>query len=424
MKRLTLAVAVFVSLVATTHSEAQEQAGLNQYPVLALTTKLGVAQRISVAETRTGDSLLDRLGAGCGWGKGYWRKASDPMLAIQTGDGTFVLVPWRLLRGVSIKDGKQVVILDDSTSYAGTIKTTAFVAGDSDQNLPYSERKKYDLSTAKTLTLVHMPPRVAPKDLHGRREMVRRVRGRGARREKTWMLPVLGQNGRLKVTSPRFAFKYYTSAGYIMGGTNKVAVTGTFVLNVDGDQIAANLEDFAFLGFDSRNPKKAMVSVRAEGASTVTGELELVAEDSKGSHAASAWVLAVDMNNGCRLVFSRPNLTLEQVAQASTEPTKSSNVPNSAYHPHAADETAVENAEGDQPAENVAKSARQAEGLRTWTDKSGKYTVEGEFRGFVMGQVRIQTKHGRSIDVPLGRLSPADQKFVEKTVAGRTTPKD
>jgi len=54
----------------------------------------------------------------------------------------------------------------------------------------------------------------------------------------------------------------------------------------------------------------------------------------------------------------------------------------------------------------------QVKKLRTWTDSTGKHTVEAEFVDVTDGNVRLRTEEGRMINIPLERLSEADQEFV------------
>jgi len=66
--------------------------------------------------------------------------------------------------------------------------------------------------------------------------------------------------------------------------------------------------------------------------------------------------------------------------------------------------------------------ARGAE-LRTWTAASGGFTVEAELVELKAGDVvRLKTKDGREIEVPLGLLSAADQAFVRPVVATTIMP--
>ena len=50
--------------------------------------------------------------------------------------------------------------------------------------------------------------------------------------------------------------------------------------------------------------------------------------------------------------------------------------------------------------------------LRTWTSKSGKFTVKAELLSFAEGVVNLQRADGKKIKVPLAKLSKKDQNYV------------
>jgi len=50
--------------------------------------------------------------------------------------------------------------------------------------------------------------------------------------------------------------------------------------------------------------------------------------------------------------------------------------------------------------------------LRTWTDSTGKFSTEATFLGLAAGKVRLQKADGKVVEVPLVRLSAADQQFL------------
>lgn len=52
--------------------------------------------------------------------------------------------------------------------------------------------------------------------------------------------------------------------------------------------------------------------------------------------------------------------------------------------------------------------------MRTWTDASGKFTVEAELASFKDGKVRLRRADGKEMTLPIGKLSADDQKFVRK----------
>lgn len=68
---------------------------------------------------------------------------------------------------------------------------------------------------------------------------------------------------------------------------------------------------------------------------------------------------------------------------------------------------------GLKPAEQKKAPSIPAAGLREWTDASGSFSVKARFRGMANGKVSLRTEDGRDLEVPLGKLSGADQKFIQ-----------
>lgn len=60
---------------------------------------------------------------------------------------------------------------------------------------------------------------------------------------------------------------------------------------------------------------------------------------------------------------------------------------------------------------------------RQWTDSTGNFSVEATLSRLVNGAVALVTTDGRTLSVPLGRLSEADKRYVDsvaiKTIAGK-----
>lgn len=50
--------------------------------------------------------------------------------------------------------------------------------------------------------------------------------------------------------------------------------------------------------------------------------------------------------------------------------------------------------------------------MRTWTDTTGEHRVEAEFAGLVSGTVKLRKTDGRIIELPLEKLSQADQQWI------------
>ena len=58
-----------------------------------------------------------------------------------------------------------------------------------------------------------------------------------------------------------------------------------------------------------------------------------------------------------------------------------------------------------------------AEELRTWTDKSGKFKITAKFVSVEDGTVTLEKEDGKTIEIPLEKLSAADQKLVAEASA-------
>ncbi len=73
----------------------------------------------------------------------------------------------------------------------------------------------------------------------------------------------------------------------------------------------------------------------------------------------------------------------------------------------------VSNSATGQGKPNSAKEEQKEPKLRTWTDSTGKFRVEAEFVELKDGKVQLRKQDGKVIDVPLERLSAADQEYIK-----------
>jgi len=67
---------------------------------------------------------------------------------------------------------------------------------------------------------------------------------------------------------------------------------------------------------------------------------------------------------------------------------------------------------GDTPAATTRHGHRSPYVSRTWTDSTGKFTVEAKYRGVVGGKVRLEKADGSIVFVPIERLSKRDQEWI------------
>ena len=70
------------------------------------------------------------------------------------------------------------------------------------------------------------------------------------------------------------------------------------------------------------------------------------------------------------------------------------------------------------PAIDESAVKKPAEVFRTWTDATGKFSVEAAFGGFGAGIVTIKTRDGRSLKLALDKLSTEDQNWVRQRRSG------
>ncbi len=60
---------------------------------------------------------------------------------------------------------------------------------------------------------------------------------------------------------------------------------------------------------------------------------------------------------------------------------------------------------------------------RTWTDSTGTYSTEAEYAGLTKdGQVKLLKANGKTVLVPLKKLSESDQKYVDSVVSDQQKP--
>ena len=55
--------------------------------------------------------------------------------------------------------------------------------------------------------------------------------------------------------------------------------------------------------------------------------------------------------------------------------------------------------------------------MRTWSDATGKFKIDAEYVELAAGKVKLKTKDGKTMTIPMEKLSPADRKFVNDLVA-------
>jgi hypothetical protein len=66
----------------------------------------------------------------------------------------------------------------------------------------------------------------------------------------------------------------------------------------------------------------------------------------------------------------------------------------------------------------VTQPAEELLVMRTWTDNTGTFSVNGKLIAILDGEVRLLKENGRTCTVPMRRLSPPDAEYVHM-IAGK-----
>jgi len=61
----------------------------------------------------------------------------------------------------------------------------------------------------------------------------------------------------------------------------------------------------------------------------------------------------------------------------------------------------------------VPETLKPVSRFRRWTDSTGKYSVEAEYRGVLSGKVRLRKQDGTDVSLPLERLSEEDRQWIQ-----------
>ncbi|MEZ6040794.1 MAG: SHD1 domain-containing protein [Planctomycetaceae bacterium] len=114
------------------------------------------------------------------------------------------------------------------------------------------------------------------------------------------------------------------------------------------------------------------------------------------------------------LLLSHKNPTIQSAAQILWDRW------GTAVEKHASEEDKKQVADSIKLHEEMASNPFEVEdadsgkGIRTWSDKSGRFKVDGEFQQLQGGLVVLKDKDGKTIRVPKARLSDFDQAIIEK----------
>ncbi len=107
----------------------------------------------------------------------------------------------------------------------------------------------------------------------------------------------------------------------------------------------------------------------------------------------------------------RARVALERLAQQETDsPVRALAAACLAQLPADTDHTSSTPTQLTPPGDGLPEDRNQLAPLRTWTDDTGQFTIRARLVRVEDGKVHLQREDGRTITVPLDRLSKADRK--------------
>ena len=258
-----------------------------EYPVVQLTTRLGVDTTVEVATIDSDNDVLNRV----------LRRQQGRQFPLRTAEGLYMVVPLRMFRQAYEREGVHIVTLANGQEFEGQLD---FIFDDPDG-------RSYDLRTASKVVLISLPEDEYSIEPSEQEPAV------------LWQLHILKPvDLTYSVSNPRFAFQYYSSAGYIIGGCDRETESQSFYLKVGDEEILANLPDFEQIAFSelAEGETDVQIKVKAKSGIETVGTLVLKAEDSAGYHKGKNWFLVMDSaDSEIVIVLRNPRCVLRKVSE-------------------------------------------------------------------------------------------------------------
>lgn len=261
----------------------------NEYPVVQLTTRLGVETTVEVTTTDTDNDVLNHVL------RSLHQRGRQFLLRIA--DGIYMVVPFRMFRQAEEREGVHVVTLADGQELKGQL----------DFVLNGPDGRTYDWRTVSKAVLISLP-----EDEYG-------IEPSEQKPAAPWQLHIVKPvDLTYSVSNPRFVFQYYSSAGYLIGGSDRETESQSFYLKVGDEEILGHLLDFEEITFSElvEGETDVQIKVKAQSGIETAGPFVLKAEDSRGYHEAHTWFLVMDLaDSELTMVLKNPRCTLRKVSE-------------------------------------------------------------------------------------------------------------
>ncbi len=172
----------------------------------------------------------------------------------------------------------------------------------------YDGKEKNSLAALKKLRVVHLP---AGYEQYHTNSYDQLDMERGS--VISWRL--MAAEKAFEIRNPQFWFRYYSTDGYIMGGSDRTTRTASVSLKKGEDELEAPISDFSEVTVRRNTPRgPAQVAVTAPVGTVTEGGLSLNHKDSKGIHGSNEWWLGgvLQGTSLTRVVMSEGTITLRR----------------------------------------------------------------------------------------------------------------
>jgi hypothetical protein len=241
-----------------------------------LTTELGVSKAIRLKASYADRSFLNGLGSG---GDVYDDVAAT-RVTVSLRDGLFLLVPWQQIHSIHSADGGHSVTTKSGLVFNGKLLTEITDASDG---------KKYQLSSAKTLTVESATPPDKQTDTSTSMTPVR---------PRTLRVHALPQQSFDVVSALFYGLNYYNQHG------NQ---RESFRMKLDGKEIEGYLSDFELVEL-TKQRRDWSIRVMAKGAQPRTGIY--VEPDTYDKHYLGGWLLVAETADRLTIILKGEGFSL------------------------------------------------------------------------------------------------------------------
>ncbi len=242
-------------------------------PVLQISNVLGVKIKVDAYNLHVDDDLLN-------YPTGHDR------LLLEISEGAYISIPLSVLKEANAdENGRQTVILSNGDSLKGWL-LSAVVTPD---------KKIYGLNSTRSLKLISLPTNW--NDMPSLEDM------------ETWKVSVSAPlQETYNVSKPLFGLKYYSTAGYIWGGTDVETTSERFYIKANGSEVLTQLSDFRTIDFLGGEEARIIAPDGTETKGCITP-----ASGDKKGHTGTWYLIMYLDKNGLGLILKKPICTLSRL---------------------------------------------------------------------------------------------------------------